>query len=265
MCKQVYGLLLLLVGGALVRILSEFNGLKNDNFLQSRCINSIMSILVLAVLVTSPAKAAPFQTLFGYTEIQQSDIHVFPQWLTVLENQHVNIVKQGDCINGQVSSDCQLQNWHKFLTSIRDLAPNAQLDAVNRFANEQDYVVDIENYGHEDYWALPGQFLTNGGDCEDYAIVKLFSLLQLGWPAESMRLVVVQDTNLGMPHAILAVASGQDVWILDNQAASIVAEQNIEHYAPVYSISGRQWWLHMPPGEAMATASLSRARSPALP
>jgi predicted transglutaminase-like cysteine proteinase len=77
--------------------------------------------------------------------------------------------------------------------------------------------------------------------------------------------VVVQDTNLGMPHAILAVASEQDVWILDNQAASIVAERNIEHYAPVYSISGRQWWLHMPPGEAMASASLSRARSPALP
>ncbi len=248
-----------------MRSLSELQGFKNDNFLQSRCSTSIMSILVLAVLVTGPAKAEPFQTLFGYTEIQQSDINVFPQWLTVLEDQQLNLATQDDCINEQVSSDCQLKGWYQFLASIRDLAPDMQLDAVNRFANEQAYVVDMENYGHEDYWALPGQFLTKGGDCEDYAIVKLFSLLQLGWPAESMRLVVVQDTDLGMPHAILAVASGQDVWILDNQAASIVAEQNVEHYAPVYSITGRQWWLHMPPGEAMATASLSRARSPALP
>ena len=93
---------------------------------------------------------------------------------------------------------------------------------------------------------FPISVLQNGGDCEDYVIVKLFSLRWLGWADDAMRLVVVQDTNLRLPHAVLAVASEGDVYILDNQASIIVPERTIVHYAPVYSISDRQWWLHLP-------------------
>ena len=207
-----------------------------------------MSTSALMLMSAGPAQANPFNGIFGYQEVPQNDISVFPQWLEVLEEQLTSNLQDGSCDDKESFNRCHLDEWHAFLLDIRELPRNKQLDAVNRFANEKNYVLDIENYGLEDYWAIPELFLENGGDCEDYVIVKLFSLRWLGWDTRSMRLVVVQDTNLRLPHAILAVASGPDVFILDNQASIIVPERTIVHYAPVYSISDRQWWLHLPKG-----------------
>ena len=210
--------------------------------------SALMSMLIALVLqcMSSAAAAASFDGMFGYTEIPQADIAVFPQWLEVLEQQLVEHASISDCASENTLTRCDLQSWREYLDDIRHLPPAAQLKAVNQFANKQKYVLDIENYGLEDYWAAPALFLENGGDCEDYVIVKLFSLRWLGWPLEAMRLVVVQDTNLRMAHAILAVADAADVWILDNLVSRIVPERTIVHYSPVYSISERQWWLHLP-------------------
>jgi predicted transglutaminase-like cysteine proteinase len=121
------------------------------------------------------------------------------------------------------------------------------LQAVNRFANTRDYVLDLDNYGVEDYWAVPREFLGNGGDCEDYVITKLFSLRWLGYPADEMRIVIVQDTNLRIPHAILAVARGPETLILDNQAEAVLRAVDLVHYVPVFSINEHRWWIHLPP------------------
>ena len=184
--------------------------------------------------------------MFGYQQVPQRDISVFPQWLDILEEQVTGSLVDGECAETESFNRCHLAEWRAFLDTIRELPSDRQLDAVNQFANEKQYVLDIENYGREDYWALPRLFLENGGDCEDYVIVKLFSLRWLGWDVSDMRLVVVQDTNLRLPHAILAVASAGSIFILDNQASIIVPERAIVHYAPVYSISDRNWWLHLP-------------------
>ena len=97
-----------------------------------------------------------------------------------------------------------------------------------------------DNYGVEDYWAIPREFLCNGGDCEDYAITKLFSLRWLGLPAEDLRLVIVQDTNLRVPHAVLAVSRGADIFILDSQVQAVLSHRDVVHYAPVFSINEAQ-------------------------
>jgi predicted transglutaminase-like cysteine proteinase len=194
-------------------------------------------LLICALLVAPAAKAGPFSAMFGYGEVRQADIGVFPQWVNVLDSQDST---------GTKSTDLKEEDWREFLNSVRNKSSREQLDAVNRYVNRQNYVVDQKNYGSADHWAQPGQFLANGGDCEDFAILKFFSLRWLGWPAEKLRLVVVQDTKLRQPHAVLAVASGHYVLILDNQASRIVSQAAVPHYAPVYSISDRQWWLHLP-------------------
>ena len=113
-------------------------------------------------------------------------------------------------------------------------------------ANDKDYVLDLDNYGLEDYWAIPREFFANGGDCEDFAITKYFSLRWLGYPRETLRIVVVQDTNLRVPHAVLAVARGADVLVLDNQVREVLKHREVVHYVPVYSINESRWWIHMP-------------------
>jgi len=151
-------------------------------------------------------------------------------------------VPEGDCSENRLNR-CHLKNWLDFLDTLRNLPGPEQLTAVNRYANSKDYVLDIDNYGLEDYWAVPREFLYNNGDCEDYAITKLFSLRWLGYPIDTMRIVVLQDTNLRIPHAVLAVAAQNDIVILDNQIQEVISHRD---YAPVYSINEQHWWIHIP-------------------
>jgi len=197
--------------------------------------------------VVSPgAGATPFPAgLFGYNQSEQADEKTFIQWIQVLER-HLRIdIPEGDC-SETVLNLCHMRHWLAFLEGLRGKTRLQQMDAVNRYANRKRYVLDIDNYGMEDYWAVPREFLYNNGDCEDYAITKLFSLRWLGFPADDLRLVILQDTNLRVPHAVLAVAEKGDIMILDNQIEEVVSQHAIVHYAPVYAINEHHWWLYYP-------------------
>lgn len=206
----------------------------------------LAAALVLCVLVLSTAPASAFPAeLFGYRQAPQADIRTFPQWVGALERYLKDDLKDGDC-GERTLNRCHLAEWLAFLDGIRGLPQRKQLEQVNRYANRKDYVLDIENYGIEDYWAIPRQFLPTGGDCEDFALTKFFSLRWLGYSREDMRIVVVQDTNLRVPHAVLAVGQGEDALILDNQVQAVLSQRQIVHYAPVYSINERSWWIYAP-------------------
>ncbi len=199
----------------------------------------------VCLLILAPACFGFPADLFGYRQQPQLSITDFPQWVSVLARHLIDDTRDGDCTE-QRFNRCHLEEWLQYLREIRQLPRRRQLDAVNRFANERKYVLDFDNYGLEDYWAIPRQFLGNGGDCEDYAITKLFSLSWLGYPVERMRIVVLQDTNLRVAHAVLALAEGSDILILDNQVQDVLSHRSIVHYAPVYSINANRWWLHTP-------------------
>ena len=121
-----------------------------------------------------------------------------------------------------------------------------QLQQVNQFANEKSYILDIENYGLADYWATPMDFLLANGDCEDFAIIKLLSMKWLGYDIARMRIVIVQDTNLRIPHAVMSIEQEGDILILDNQIPEVLSHMDIYHYVPVYSVNEKHWWLHVP-------------------
>jgi predicted transglutaminase-like cysteine proteinase len=183
--------------------------------------------------------------LFGSTELAQADIAAFPQWAAALERHLLDDLVDGDCGEPRFNR-CHLTEWLDFLDTLRTQPGDRQLEQVNRYANTRDYIFDIDQYGIEDYWAIPREFLPAGGDCEDFAITKFFSLRWLGWPAERLRIVVVQDTNLRIPHAVLAVEHGGTPLILDNQVEDVLTDTDILHYTPVYSINEQAWWLHLP-------------------
>lgn len=184
-------------------------------------------------------------SLFGYQEIKKTDLGLFPQWLSVLERHILDMKGIASCQETKFNQ-CHLRQWRSFLHSISHLPVQQQIKQVNRYANEKDYVLDIENYGIVDYWATPGEFLINNGDCEDYAIIKMLSMKWLGHDVDSMRVVVVQDTNLRVPHAVMAIEDDGDILILDNQIEEVISHTDIFHYVPVYSVNENNWWMHVP-------------------
>jgi predicted transglutaminase-like cysteine proteinase len=207
---------------------------------------AILHVLAVCLLGVGPHPARAFPAdLFGYAQEPQQRLADFPQWLRVIERHLADDLRDGDC-KSRVINRCHLAEWRRFIEQTRALPVQEQLKAVNRHANSRDYVLDLDNYGVEDHWAIPREFLNNGGDCEDYAITKFFSLRWLGLPTEDLRLVIVQDTNLRVPHAVLAVARGAEVYILDNQVQAVLSHRDVVHYAPVFSINESHWWIHLP-------------------
>jgi len=189
-------------------------------------------------------RAAP-ASLFGYHEIQKQNLDLFPQWLSVLERHLLNLKDSRSC-RAEKFNRCHLKQWQAFLDSVRHLPVDQQIKRVNTYANAKEYILDIENYGIADYWATPKEFLLNNGDCEDYAIIKMLSMKWLGYDVKEMRVVVVQDTNLRIPHAVMAISSNDDILILDNQIEEVISHADIFHYVPVYSVNEESWWMHVP-------------------
>jgi len=212
-------------------------------------------MLVLSLIISQPLAAEPFAELFGYPGQIQGTIDDFPKWALVIEDYN----RAGNASQCADSSDCAIADWQDMLHDLRGVNAQKQLKVINAFVNRQAYVDDATNYGELDFWAAPEQFLANGGDCEDFAILKMLSLLQLGWSSSALRIVVVQDTDLKMPHAVLAVSVGADVWVLDNQNSSLTDAHDISNYAPVYALSNRDWWLYAP-AEKSIQASLPASR-----
>jgi predicted transglutaminase-like cysteine proteinase len=122
--------------------------------------------------------------------------------------------------------------------------PRAQIEAVNAVMNRARYITDQVNWGMSDYWATPAEFFWKDGDCEDFAIAKFMSLRALGFPNDTLRIVVVQDLNLKTPHAVLAVHLEQGWLLLDNQVSQVVELRRVHHYQPIFSLNETSWWLH---------------------
>ncbi len=191
------------------------------------------------------ASAAPNSTssgsklhLFGTVEFKRP-LSSLPGWLDVLKrNKKDPIFIPGKYFKKSVT-------WDSFKKNAQGKSPMELLRYVNGFWNTWPYKEDISNWGVEDYWAIPAEFLRKSGDCEDYAIVKYFTLKELGIPAENMRIVVVRDTLRNLAHAVLAVYLNGDAYILDNLSNTVLSHSRIRQYSPQYSVNEFGRWAHL--------------------
>lgn len=101
------------------------------------------------------------------------------------------------------------------------LKPTAmKVQAVNFYINTIVPIQDEQNYQQEDYWASRGEFLSKGGgDCEDYAIAKFYTLKDLGFDAQKMGLCVVKEQGKDFWHMVLFVFGKpkEEPLVLDNR------------------------------------------------
>ena len=194
--------------------------------------------------MTGEAAAQARPPLFGSQETPSRQISLFPKWKGTLQRYFSERQLENKSCESSFFSRCHLQEWTAFLRSVSEKSRLQQIHAVNTEMNRTRYVVDPRNYGVPDYWATPQQFLRRDGDCEDYAITKYLSLRALGVPPSDMRILVLQDLNLRLAHAILIVYHNGRALVLDNQIKSVVDTSVVRHYKPIYSINENFWWLH---------------------
>lgn len=138
------------------------------------------------------------------------------------------------------------------------------LDLINREINAAlTYRSDVANWGVGDHWATPSQMALNGaGDCEDFANLKMWALRSLGFAAQDLQIVVLQDTRRRLYHAVLAVHIDGRAQILDNLATKVVPDTAYASYLPIMSFTATASYLHgfTNRGTNMAAVPLSAVR-----
>lgn len=140
-----------------------------------------------------------------------------------------------------------LRNWQGVVDVIRRNSPEQKLHLAQEFFATVPYKTDLAAFGREDYWASVGEFLTTGGDCEDYALTKYRLLVDAGFPPEHLRVVLVEEIPTGRAHAVLTARVDGRTLVLDNQIEGVVDARKIRTYRPLYSMNEFELWAHTDP------------------
>jgi predicted transglutaminase-like cysteine proteinase len=140
----------------------------------------------------------------------------------------------------------RIEAWYDLMREKQTAPEMEKLESVNNFFNRLEFVDDRHLWGREDYWATPREMLVkNGGDCEDFATAKYFTLRQLNVPEEKMRMTYVKALQLKQPHMVLSFypAPSADPLVLDSLVKRILTASERSDLIPIYSFNGQNLWL----------------------
>jgi len=138
-----------------------------------------------------------------------------------------------------------------------------KLERVNRFFNTLPFIDDEVHWKKADYWATPIEFLASeGGDCEDFAIAKYFTLIKLGVEEDRLTLTYVKALRLNKAHMVLTYSAtpGAEPLVLDNLVDTIRPSSQRTDLLPVYSLNGSGLWLAKQRGKGKMIGSSDRLK-----
>ncbi len=145
------------------------------------------------------------------------------------------------------ATEQRVASWRQLVDRGRGWSEQRQLEATNDFINQNQFVDDIIHWGKEDYWATPLQtIVTEGGDCEDFAVAKYFTLTEMGMSADKLRLTYVKALTLDQAHMVVSYYPAQDATplVLDNLDPVIRQATQRDDLLPVYSFNAEGLWLN---------------------
>ena len=106
--------------------------------------------------------------------------------------------------SGRISKN-RAMDYQKKISVFKTYNKTKQLNVVNHYLNQLLPQYDDIVQKQEDYWASPKEFLITGyGDCEDYVIIKYFTLLKLGFDKKKLFMTTVFEQHQGGYHMVLS-------------------------------------------------------------
>ena len=143
----------------------------------------------------------------------------------------------------------RVQRWQNLGKTAAGMNDLDKLRSVNSFFNQVPSVSDLEHWHKQDYWATPLEMLaSNGGDCEDFAIGKYFTLRELGVPDERLKITYVKaqlgSSKQSVAHMVLTYYATPEAepLVLDNLNGAIKLAHERLDLTPLYSFNARGLW-----------------------
>ncbi|MCS5711643.1 transglutaminase-like cysteine peptidase [Candidatus Berkiella aquae] len=151
--------------------------------------------------------------------------------------------------NSLYGTPCSTEDVKRLIAETKHYSDFEKIEAVNNFFNLMPYYSDLDHWGVEDYWATPHEFIqSGGGDCEDYALAKFHTLIEMGIPEDKLFLTYVFAPTAHMVLSFYPTPNSSPL-ILDNCSDRILPLNNLP-YEPVFSINSlgiwntNSWGLH---------------------
>lgn len=158
----------------------------------------------------------------------------------------------------------RLEAWEELIRRDKNASDREKLEKTSHFFNSRiRFVNDQELWGVDDYWATPVEFLSRGGgDCEDFAIAKYFTLKAMGMADDKLRITYVKAIQMNMHHMVLTYYSSPDAepLVLDNLVDSINPASKRTDLLPIFSFNGSGLWTAKQRGQGKMAGSSSRLR-----
>ena len=140
----------------------------------------------------------------------------------------------------RTSDHPMLVKWRRQLAGLPGSRNESQVAAVNQVVNtDVRYITDWEHGRSRDRWYGPVETLEEGGDCEDYALLKGYLLYTLGWPMQTLHLVAGILLN-GEAHMMLGVDYGPGRRVLLDNRSPRVHPRPYGGWKPKYQIGAHQ-------------------------
>lgn len=146
------------------------------------------------------------------------NLHAYPNFseseLSVIEKRWGSISKN------------RVNDYIKNIDSFKNFSKKVQLNKTNLYLNQLLPQYDAISIQKEDDWATPKEFLIKGyGDCEDYVIIKYFTLIKLGFDKEKLFFTTVNENFTGTYHMVLSYfyEEKKSPLILDNLSFRILS------------------------------------------
>lgn len=142
-----------------------------------------------------------------------------------------------------------VDHWLDLIARVKTLDKEDHLAEVNTSINRMvHYSTDDLVWNIRDYWATPVEMFSKGqGDCEDIAITKMLTLLEIGWDPDLLRLHYV-NVAIGSgvtPHMVLAYHEDNDnPLIMDCMIDSIRPISRRKDLSQVYSFNATKLWVN---------------------
>jgi len=139
--------------------------------------------------------------------------------------------------------------WGDLMRSLPGQDEWSQLQATNAFFNQIPYRDDQRQWNVPDYWETPLELLiVNGGDCEDYALAKYFTLRAIGVPDDKLRITYAKiwlaKRGRLEPHMVLTYYEhpGAEPLVMDNTRPDILPASRRTDLAPTMSFNASGLW-----------------------
>ncbi len=160
-----------------------------------------------------PAEDASAAGCVQQLPAKSANIFRFREWMARAEAGTAGLARSRNLV---------VATWRREIEALRSAPARRQMERVNTLVNN---LVPYRPDAGGETWGEPLQSLTEGGDCEDYALLKAYSLVRLGWPRQALYFVAGRVAD-GRRHAMLSVELDGEAYLLDNLArAPFEAEQ----------------------------------------